>query len=132
LSALQSQFDPVMSRFARNGRNYWRDCGPYLIVLCLCALADGASTVWFMQNEGVETEWNPIVRNAAMVLGPLLGTIVGKAFQIGAGIVVTLYWRRWAPHVFLAASVIYLWAAWHNVWGRHLSTPGLCEAWIGW
>ena len=61
--------------------------------------------------------------------GNLLGTIAGKAFQIFAGVMVTLYWRRIAPHVFLAASVIYLWAAWHNVWGRHLYPAGL-YAWM--
>jgi hypothetical protein len=128
MSALQAQLLPVTERFTRNGRTYWRDCRVYLLVLCLAALADGASTVWFMNLEGVETEWNPIVRFAALALGPLYGVIAGKVFQIFAGIVVTLYWRRWAPHVFLAASVLYVWAAWYNVWGRHLYTPTLLQA----
>lgn len=127
MSALQTMRHPVAERLRQNGQNYWRDCRVYILVLCLAAVADGASTVWFMRNEGVETEWNPIVRHAALVLGPLLGTIAGKTFQIFAGVVVTLYWRRWAPHLFLAASVIYVWAAWYNVWGRHIYTPILLQ-----
>jgi len=51
------------------------------------------------------------------MFGPVAGPLIGVAAKLAAAMVVAIYCRRFAGHVFVAATMISLWAAWYNVWG---------------
>jgi hypothetical protein len=121
--------DHVTTRLRTHRVNYVRDLRGFLLALLLAALADGLSTVWFMRVDGVEAELHPVVRGAAAVLGPWLGAALGKAVQVVAIVLVTLYWRHLAKLLLGTASLVYLWAAWYNLWGYELYTP-LLVRWL--
>ncbi len=91
----------------------------------LAALADMASTIWFMRAEGIDQELHPGIRLAAGYMGPIVGPIAGKLVQFAAILLVTLYARRIAVYVFIAVTIMYGWAAWYNVCGRDLYVPAL-------
>jgi tetrahydromethanopterin S-methyltransferase subunit D len=85
------------------------------------------STVYFMLTEGLQAEGHPAVRLVSTVFGPVLGPIIGKICQFLVVIAVTVFLRRQAVYIFVAVIILYLWAAWYNVWGCHLYWPRLLE-----
>ena len=114
---------PVTDRLRANYVGYFHDFRLAIAITCLAATADLVSTIMFMVKDGVDLEMHPAIRIASMVLGPIVGPLFGKAFQLLAVFVVTVYWRRGARYVFIAATMMYLWAAWYNVRGKHLYQP---------
>lgn len=117
--------DDVVKRYRENWRGYVRRFRVLLAVTLLAALADAVSTVYFMLVEGPEAESHPAVWFMAGLLGPVLGPLVGKACQFFVVIGLTVYLRRYALYIFVAVIVLYSWAAWFNIWGRHLYYPRL-------
>jgi len=93
----------------------------------LAALADGASTAYFMLRAGADAEGHPAVRLVSAVMGSILGPIVGKLCQLIVVVGLTVYLRRWAAYIFVAVIVLYTWAAWYNVWGCDLYYPRLLD-----
>ena len=117
----------VVERFKANWDGYVREYRVFLILTVLAALADAASTVYFMLRAGANAEGHPAVRLVAAVFGPILGPIVGKLCQFTVVVALTVYLRRWAVYIFAAVIVLYTWAAWYNVWGCDLYYPRLLD-----
>jgi hypothetical protein len=122
-SRIANSCRPVTERFLANYAGYFRDFRWYLLAVVVAAALDGASTVRFMLIDGAEHEMHPAIRIFSQLLGPIAGPILGKLFQLFALFLVTVYLRYYARYIFFTATVLYLWAAWYNVWGGHLYTP---------
>ena len=43
--------------------------------------------------------------------------------QCAALVAVTILWRPYARIIFIPVTVLYLYAAWFNLWGNELYTP---------
>lgn len=113
----------IRERLRTNWQGYVRQYWIFLVLTVFAAMADMLSTVHFMHIEGAEIERHPTIRLLSMFLGPVLGPIIGKLFQLVAIIVITAYLRRWAVYIFITVIILYSWAAWYNVWGRFLYYP---------
>jgi hypothetical protein len=118
LSALAG--DPAIQRFRENSRGYWTTHGSMMAIFLVALLCDTVSTIRFMQELGVGAEWHPAVRLASAMFGPVAGPLIGALGKAIACICVTIYCRRYAGGIFLAATLIYLFAAWYNAWGMYL------------
>ncbi|MHC4227864.1 MAG: hypothetical protein ACYSW0_10600 [Planctomycetota bacterium] len=83
-----------MERFRVNWEGYIRERRVFLILTALAALADAASTVYFMLRAGPDAEGHPAIRLVSAVFGPILGPIVGKLCQFTVVVVLTVYLHR--------------------------------------
>jgi hypothetical protein len=117
--------EDILDRFRVNWEGYIRQYRVLLILTILVALADAASTIYFMCQTGPDTEGHPVIRQISMVLGPILGPIISKVCQFSVIVVLTVYLRRWATYILVTVIVLYAWAAWYNVWGCDLYYPRL-------
>jgi len=117
----------VIKRFRENWTGYIQEYRFFLVLVVLAALADMASTIYFMLKEGPQAEGHPAVRLVSMVFGPVLGPILGKICQFLFIIIVTVFLRRQAVYIFVAVIILYAWAAWYNICGCHLYFPRLIE-----
>ena len=61
------------------------------------------------------------------LFGPIFGPLLGGIAKIVAGIIVSIYCRKFAPYILLAGSIISFWAAWYNIWGVNLYTPNILK-----
>lgn len=113
----------IIERFRTNWQGYVRRYWIFLVLTILAALADMFTTVYFMHIEGAQIERHPTIRLLSLFLGPMLGPIIGKFWQLAAVIAVTIYLRRWAVYIFVTVIILYSWAAWYNIWGRFLYYP---------
>ncbi len=113
----------VVERFRVNSRGYLHPYRVWLWIVGLAALADFGSTVHFMLRDGVGGELHPVIRVLSVMFGPVVGPLLGKVGQMGAVLVTTIFLRAYALYIFLAATILYAWAAWYNVWGAELYDP---------
>jgi len=125
-------FSHVITKFRENCRWFWKDYRWFIVVFALALLCDAASTVYFMLESGPETELHPVIQFiSSRVLGPIAGPLFAALAKLTAGIVVAVYCRKFAVYIFSVVSVISFWAAWYNVWGFRIYTPGFLK-WIPW
>lgn len=120
-----NSIEDILKRFRINWEGYIRQCRFLLVLTILTALADAASTVYFMLKAGPDAESHPTIRLISIVLGPILGPILGKLCQLTVVVALTVYLRRWAIYIFVAVIILYTWAAWYNIWGSDLYYPRL-------
>ncbi|MDD5350783.1 MAG: hypothetical protein PHQ12_11285 [Chthoniobacteraceae bacterium] len=120
LRAFTEQFS---TRWRANTPGYFRAFAPYLAVAFFAAAADFWSTYATMLSLGVESELHPAIRLVSHVFGAFLGPLLGKVVQYAALVAVTILWRPYARIIFLPVIVLYLYAAWFNLWGNELYTP---------
>ncbi len=113
----------IIERFHTNWQRYIRRYWIFLVLTILAATADMFSTVYFMHVEGAQIERHPTIRLISLFLGPMLGPVVGKLWQLAAIFAVTVYLRRWSVYIFVTVIFLYSWAAWYNIWGRFLYYP---------
>ena len=118
---------PVTDRVIANHDGYWQRYRWFIFAVCLAGVGDLLTTIHFMHIDGVQEELHPAVRIASMILGPIAGPLLGKSAQLVAIFIVTLYVRRLAGYFFFAATMMYGWATWDNLWGRDLYAPLLFE-----
>ena len=123
MTASRQVIDRIRDRLARNCRGYVREFRVWLVLTVVACAADMASTMYFMGVHGAEAELHPAIRVVSVVLGPIAGPILGKVCQFVGVVLVTIYLRAVAKYVFLVVIILYTWAAWYNVWGRHLYIP---------
>ncbi len=98
------------------------------MLFVVTAFCDAGSTIHFMLRSGPdfhEFEIHPFISFVSRIFGPVAGPIIGVIAKIVAAIPVAIYCRRFAVHIFLAASFVFLWAAWYNVWGHEIYTPNI-------
>jgi hypothetical protein len=112
--------DPAVVRFRENSRGYWLRYRPVILLFTIALLCDAVSTVHFMRELGARAELHPAVRWASVAFGPVLGPLIGAAGKALACFFVTICCRRYALSIFIAATAIYLVAAWYNIWGIYL------------
>ena len=113
----------LSTRWNANRPGYFSAFGPYLALAFVAAAADFWSTYSVMASEGAECELHPAIRLVSYLLGPFVGPLIGKLAQCSALIVVTVLWRPYARVIFIPVTVLYLYAAWFNLWGNELYTP---------
>lgn len=113
----------VVNRLRENSKGYIRKYFVYLVLTSLAAAADMVSTMYIMLLFGPEAERHPTIRLAATILGPFVGPIVGKLWQLATVITVTIYLRKWAVYIFATITFLYGWAAWYNIWGWNIYYP---------
>jgi len=82
-----------------------------------------------MLDLGPEAEIHPMVRIASRLAGPVAGPLLGALVKAVAGVVVSIYCRRWAVHILVTVSLISFWAAWYNVWGVNFYLPYIMQ-WV--
>lgn len=117
----------IRARLRDNWPGYLRRYRVWLLLTLLAALADAATTVYFMLSAGPQAEGHPAIRLVSTVLGPVLGPMVGKLCQLAVVVLLTVYLRRHALYIFVAVIILYTWAAWYNLWGGDLYYPRLLQ-----
>ena len=120
-----NSIEDILERFRLNWEGYIRQYRVLLILTILAAVADAFSTAYFMSRTGPDAEGHPLIRLISVVLGPIFGPIISKSCQFSVIVVLTVYLRRWATYIFVAVIILYIWAAWYNVWGCDLYYPRL-------
>jgi hypothetical protein len=73
------------------------------------------TTIHFMLLDGPWDEVHPHIRVFGIVLGPVCGPILGKLCQYALGFVAGVFLRKYAALILWSATVLYLYAAWHNL-----------------
>jgi len=119
----------MVETFRANSCGFWETYRWLLLVFFVALLCDAASTIHFMLDIGPEPEVHPMVRIASRLAGPVVGPLLGAFVKAAAGVIVSIYCRRWAAYILIAVSLISLWAAWYNVWGVHSYSPWFMQ-WI--
>ena len=120
-----NSIEDILERFRLNWEGYIRQYRFLLLLTILAAVADAASTAYFMCRTGPDAEGHPVIRLISVTLGPILGPIISKLCQFSAIVVLTVYLRRWATYILVTVIVLYAWASWYNVWGCDLYHPRL-------
>ncbi|HUW19785.1 MAG TPA: hypothetical protein VMW16_10835 [Sedimentisphaerales bacterium] len=123
--------DWLITKFKENYRGFWKDYRWFLAVFILSVFCDAASTMHFMLIEGPDDEIHAAIRLVSRLLGPVAGPLAGAIGKVAAGILVSIYLRRFAAYILAAASIISFWAAWYNLWGFEIYTPIILK-WLSW
>ena len=113
----------LVRRFRENSVGFFRAYRWFIAVFIISLLCDAVSTVRFMVRDGTDGELHLMVRMFAGFFGPVAGPFVGAASKAVIGIGVAILLRKYAICIFVAASVISLWAGWYNEWGGDIYTP---------
>ena len=121
----RSSLRRIFARLQANLAGYFAKCRWFLLAFSLAAVLDLITTMRFMLADGAENELHPVIRFVSWLLGPIAGPVLGKVCQFIAAVCITIYFRRYAKGILLLATLLYLWAAWYNVWGKNLYVPRL-------
>lgn len=84
-------------------RRYWLP----ILVLLAGALLDVATTIPNVARFGPAVEAHPAYRYAMCALGPVPGTVVGKALQVVFVVLVAAVWKPWCPWIMAMAGLCY-------------------------
>jgi len=91
--AIPKQFDQAF-------QDFWKKHWLLAVMLLAALLFDTVSTIYFMQQDGIELELHPLVRASATLLGPISGTILSAfLFRAVAGLILAVYLRRFSAWV---------------------------------
>ena len=81
-------------------QEFWKKHCFLSILLLAAFIFDTLSTIYFMENYGIELEIHPLVRTSAMLLGPVSGTILSSfLFRAVAGVMLAMYLKRFSAWV---------------------------------
>ena len=111
-------FPDVVKCMADNWPNYVPEFRMLLIAVFIASLADMVSTISVMQVFGPQVELHPLIRTMSLEWGPVLGPVVGKAWQLLALILVTLLLRPQARLILVPVAISYTAAAYYNLWAN--------------
>jgi hypothetical protein len=111
---------PIGYRLKLNCRGFWHTYRIAILIFTLALIADGLSTVYFMSYLGVSAEIHPVVRFASVIFGPVAGPMVGALWKWAVCLYLAIYCRKFAYSIFLSTSIVYIFAAWYNIWGVYL------------
>jgi hypothetical protein len=106
----------LVTKFSENYRGFLKDYRWFIAVFVLALFCDAASTIHFMLIAGTDVEMHPLIRMVSKILGPVAGPLLAAVAKAVAGVIVCIFCRRFAAYIFVIASVISFWAAWHNTW----------------
>jgi hypothetical protein len=110
------QIRAIKLKYQRNLRGFWELHKYRLYILVAAATLDCLSTIHFMLLTGPERELHPHIRIISSFLGPIAGPVLGKVLQLVLGVGITVYVRKYARLILISASVLYLYAFWHNLY----------------
>lgn len=113
----------IVRRFRENSVGFFRAYRWFIAVFIISLLCDAVSTVRFMVRDGADGEFHFVIRMLAGFFGPVVGPFVGAAGKAVVGIGVAILLRRYAVYIFVAASLVSLWAGWYNEWGSGIYAP---------
>lgn len=86
--------------FEQEFQSFWKKHRVLSILLLAALVFDTVSTIYFMQNDGVELELHPLVRTSAMLLGPVSGVILSAfLFRAVTVLMLAVYLRRFSAWV---------------------------------
>jgi hypothetical protein len=111
---------PISNRLKLNYRGFWHTYHTAIFIFTLALIADGLSTIYFMSYLGVSAEVHPLVRGASIAFGPVVGPMMGSLWKWTACLYLAVYCRKFAYLIFMITSVVYIFAAWYNIWGIYL------------
>ena len=107
----KEDFLTIISRYQENAIGFWEEHRKLVYLLIIAGFVDFVSTVYFMQNYGIDKEVHPLIRYLAYECGPITGTLIGKFAQISMGTLAIVYIRQHAKLILSIAAVMYSWAA---------------------
>jgi hypothetical protein len=110
----------VMARLRENFQGFWRSYHAAIIIFTLALLADGLSTIHFITRLGVSAEFHPLVRLASAAFGPVAGPMMGALGKWLICLQLAIYCRKFASYILLGIAIVYMLAAWYNIWGIYL------------
>lgn len=97
----------------------WQKHRFWIIVLAIALLFDTLSTIYFMTKQGIHFEIHPLVKYSALLLGPIVGTILSAfCFKIVVSIFLAMYLWRWRLWVLITPAVTSTFAGFFNLFGN--------------
>jgi len=109
-----------VSRLRRNFPGFFKEFYPYILLSIVAAFLDFLTTMRFMIADGVQEELHPVINLVSIFAGPVLGPLIGKFCQLLALALLTITFRPYARIIFVPVIILYLFAAWYNMWGVYL------------
>lgn len=104
----------IKYRYLNNMKGFFYEHRYYIALLFVAGYMDAVSTVYFMEKASIMYELHPFIREMALSYGILIGTVLAKIIQVVVGTYAVIYFRPIAKGVFLLATVLYTFAAFHN------------------
>ncbi len=110
----KKSWDLIKTRYMENSIGFIYNHRIYIVLFIVAGILDAISTIYFMNKVGPEYEVNTLIRTLVLDYGIVIGTIIGKAFQIVIGILTLVYLKQYAKYIFTLAIVLYVFAAISN------------------
>ena len=112
--------DKLIDRFEKNYHGFWREYRYFIALFFLALIFDAISTMYIMFKIGPHVELHPVIKMVSIIIGPIMGPLFALIAKAVVGIIVAIYCRRFAIHIFIVASIISILAACYNTWGISL------------
>jgi hypothetical protein len=110
----------IFARLRENSHGFWHAYNTLIIMFTLALLADCFSTIYFMSHLGVSAELHPMVRFVSIIFGPVAGPVLGALGKFAVCVYIAIYCKKFAGRIFLGLAIVYILAAWYNIWGIYL------------
>lgn len=123
LNQVTTTLHDIVARYRLNASGFYKEYRWLFAAFVIALLCDAASTSYFISMDGWEEELHPLFQLLARFCGPVIGPLLGAILKAITGYTIAVYWRRYATVLFVAPTLISLWAAWYNVWGINLYVP---------
>jgi hypothetical protein len=118
------------SKLHTNYYNFYADFRWLILIFILAMFCDALSTINFL-TQGTFRELNPLWRffSSVKMFGPLIGPLITAFVRVAVGLLVAVYYRKFASIILITASILGFWAAWYNIWGFKIYTPAV-QSWF--
>jgi hypothetical protein len=94
----------------------WQKHKIWIILLMIATLFDTLTTIHFMTEEGIYLEIHPLVRYAALSLGPVVGTILSVfCYKTIVSIFLAIYLKRLRLWILSLPTIISILAGFCNL-----------------
>ena len=119
----------VASKLHTNSHNFYADFRWLILIFILAMFCDTLSTINFLTQRTFR-ELNPLWRfiSSEKMFGPLIGPLVTAFYRVVVGLLIAVYYRKFASIILITASILGFWAAWYNIWGFKIYTPAI-QSW---
>ncbi len=109
--------------------NFYADFRWLILIFISAMFCDTLSTTNFL-TQGTFRELHPLWRfiSSEKMFGPLIGPLVTAFVRVVVGLLVAVYYRKFASVILITASILGFWAAWYNTWGFKIYTPAI-QSW---
>lgn len=118
-------YSGIRRTFEQNCDGFWLTHWEAITLFLAMLLFDAVSTTHAMKFHGTRCELHPLVRLYSDGFGLLAGPLVGACFKAAAGILVAVYFLKFARFIFIAVAITALLAACYNMWASELYLAGI-------